>query len=321
MPGSTSDTHKPEYETILALGGLLMNEDLDSLFEMNERLNRAGLDSISVGGVIAYAIECYEQGILTGVDTGGIALKWGDPKAIKALLEKIIAREGIGDLLADGTRLAAKRIGKGSEAYAVHAGGQEPAMHDGRADPGFALHYAVEPTPGRHTVGSQLYYEMYRLWTRSKKVPHPPKLFFPKNHRYQTNRYLAGMAASNSKFKMLIDATGGCLFGSFIGADRAPIFEGLNAVTGWQKSPDDYLELGRRIASLRQAFNEKQGAPLRHKLNPRLIGEIPLTEGANKGRSVDLDGMVPLYWELMGWDVDSGKPSAADLVYVNEELV
>ncbi|HSN95030.1 MAG TPA: aldehyde ferredoxin oxidoreductase C-terminal domain-containing protein, partial [Anaerolineaceae bacterium] len=319
LPGLEGDTHKPEYETILALGGLLMNEDVDSLFEMNERLNRAGIDSISAGGVIAFAIECFEHGILTTTDTGGIELKWGNSEAIMALMQKIIDREGIGDLLADGTKLAAKRIGKGSEAYAIHAGGQEPAMHDGRADPGFALHYAVEATPGRHTVGSQLYYEMYRLWKKSSKVPKPPALFFSKDHRYRTNTYMAGMAAANSQFKMVIDAAGGCIFGSFIGADRAPLFEGLNAVTGWHKTPDEYLELGRQISSLRQAFNEKQGAPARHKLNPRLLGTLPLTEGVNKGRSVNLDAMVPLYWDLMGWDVTTGQPSKADLAFVHQE--
>jgi aldehyde:ferredoxin oxidoreductase len=319
LPGRKGDTHKPEYETILALGGLLMNEDVDSLFEMNERLNRAGLDSISVGGVIAFAIECFEQGILTTADTDGIVLKWGNADGIMALMQKIIAREGIGDLLADGTKLAAKRIGKDSEAFAVNAGGQEPAMHDGRADPGFALHYAVEPTPGRHTVGSQLYYEMYRLWKKSSRVPKPPALFFSKNKRYEVSKYLAGMATANSQFKMVIDASGLCIFGSFIGVDRIPVFEWLNAATDWQKTPDEYLEIGRQISSLRQAFNEKQGAPLRHKLNPRLIGTLPLTEGVNKGRSVDLDGLVPLYWDLMGWDTATGQPAAADLVFVQRE--
>lgn len=319
LPGREADTHKPEYETILSLGGLLLNEDVDSLFEMNERLNRAGLDSISVGGVIAFAIECFEHGILTRADTEGVELKWGNSEAIMALLDKIIKREGIGDILADGTKLAAKRIGKGSEVFAMHAGGQEPAMHDGRADPGFALHYAVEPTPGRHTVGSQLYYEMYRLWKKSHKVPKPPSYLFAKNKRYHTNRYLAGMAAANSQFKMVIDAAGGCIFGALMGADRAPLYEGLNAVTGWEKTADDYLELGRKISSLRQAFNVKQGAPLRHHLNPRLIGELPLTKGVNKGRSVDLDGMVPLYWDLMGWDAVTGQPYAEDLTFVHEE--
>ena len=319
LPGREGDTHKPEYETILALGGLLMNEDVDSLFEMNERLNRAGLDSISAGGVIAFAIECFERGILTMADTDGIVLKWGNSEAIMALLQKIIDREGIGDLLADGTKLAAKRIGKGSDEFAVNAGGQEAAMHDGRADPGFALHYAVEPTPGRHTVGSQLYYEMYRLWKKSNSAPKPPSLFFSKNKRYEVNACLAGMAAANSKFKMVIDATGLCIFGAFIGVDRIPVFEWLNAVTGWQKTPDEYLELGRQISSLRQAFNQKQGAPLRHELSPRLLGTLPLTEGANKGRSVNLDAMVPLYWGLMGWDAATGQPATADLVYVQQE--
>ncbi|MEA4812658.1 MAG: aldehyde ferredoxin oxidoreductase family protein [Anaerolineaceae bacterium] len=315
LPGREGETHKPEYETILALGGLLMNDDVDSLFDMNERLNRAGLDSISAGGVLAFAIECFEHGMLTTQDTDGLVLKWGDSAAIAALLEKIIAREGIGDLLADGTKEAAKRIGKGSEAFAVNASGQEPAMHDGRADPGYALHYAVEPTPGRHTIGSQLYYEMYHLWKKSKNVPRSPALFFPKKDRFKANKYLAGMAAASSQFKMIIDSAGLCIFGSFIGVERIPIFEWLNAATGWQKSADEYLEIGRKIESLRQAFNSRQGAPLRHKLNARLIGAPPLMQGANKGRSVNLDELVPLYWELMGWNPATGQPPSEDLAF------
>jgi aldehyde:ferredoxin oxidoreductase len=117
----------------------------------------------------------------------------------------------------------------------------------------------------------------------------------------------------------VIDASGLCIFGSFIGVDRIPVFEWLNVATGWQKTPDEYLEIGRQISSLRQAFNEKQGAPLRHKLNPRLIGTLPLTAGVNKGRSVDLDGLVPLYWGLMGWDSATGQPAAADLAFVQRE--
>ena len=151
LPGDSATVHKPEYESILALGGLCMNEDLDSIYHLNELLNRAGMDTISAGGAAAFAIECFEKGLITEEDTGGLRLTWGNTEALTALIEKMIRREGIGDLLADGTKVAARKIGKGADRFAVHAGGQEPAMHDGRNDPGFNVHYSLDAAPGRHT--------------------------------------------------------------------------------------------------------------------------------------------------------------------------
>jgi aldehyde:ferredoxin oxidoreductase len=308
-----SETHKPEYETVLALGGLLMNTDLDSLFVMNEKLNRAGMDSISAGGAIAFAIECFENNILTLADTGGLELRWGNTAAILTLLDQMIARQGLGDLLADGSKMAAERIGRDSARFAVHSGGQEPAMHDSRNDPGFGLHYAVEPTPGRHTIGSILYYEMFQLWTRVQDAPRPSPLFYPKSHKYRPSRYNAAMAVANSQFKMVMDAAGLCLFGAFIGVSRIPVFEWLNAASGWQKTPREYMQMGRNIQTLRQAFNVRHGASLLPKLNDRILGRPPLIDGANRGQSVQLEQLAPLYWAGMGWDEKTGQPLAEDL--------
>lgn len=307
------ETHKPEYETILALGGLLMNRDLDSLMVMNEKLNRAGMDSISAGGTVAMAIEAFENGKLTLEDTGGIELRWGNAAAAEALIDLMIERRGLGDILADGAKAAAEKLNKACEEYAIHAGGQEPAMHDGRADPGFALHYAVEPTPGRHTIGSILYYEMFQMWRKSQKVPKPSPIFYPKKWKYRGDKNNAGIAVANSKMKMIMDGAGLCLFGAFIGVHRLPIFEWLNAATGWNKTPDDYLDMGRNIQTLRQAFNQKHGAPLRHEMSNRLIGKPPLREGANKGWSVPIEELVPLYWQGMGWNPDNGRVAEADV--------
>ena len=151
LTGKYTETHKPEYESVLALGGLCMNEDTDSLFYLNELLNRAGMDTISAGATVAWAMECFEQGILAIDDTDGLDLSWGNTSAMIALIHKMINREGIGDILADGSRAAAKKIGRGSEKYTVHAGGQEPAMHDGR--PGLRCTTAWS-LPGRHTQPS-----------------------------------------------------------------------------------------------------------------------------------------------------------------------
>ena len=155
LDGPYAEGHKPEYESAISLGALLPNADLESIFYLNEFLNRAGMDTISAGGVVAFAIECYERGLIGPGDTGGLELAWGDSRSIVRLMEQIVAREGIGDLLADGVRAAAERLGNGSEQCAIHAGGQELPMHDPRLAPSLGVHYSVEPAPGRLRAGPQ----------------------------------------------------------------------------------------------------------------------------------------------------------------------
>jgi aldehyde:ferredoxin oxidoreductase len=311
--GKYPHTHKPEYESVLALGGLCMNEDLDSIFYLNELLNRAGMDTISAGATAAFAVECYEKGILTKEDTGGLELKWGNTEAMVALIRKMVDREGIGDLLADGTKVAAQKIGKGSEAFTVHAGGQEPAMHDGRCDPGFNVHYSLEPTPGRHTLGAHLYYEMFQLWKLVKGIPKPAPLF-TKNSKFRIDGEKAQMAAVCSKFMSLANGAGMCMFGLFIGAKRVPTFGWLNAATGWRLTPEDYMTVGERIQTLKQAFNVKHGIePRNNFISGRALGHPPQKRGANQGRSVDIEKLAPGYWEQFGWDTATGKPKEETL--------
>ncbi len=311
--GKYPHTHKPEYESILALGGLCLNDDLDSIFYLNELLNRAGMDTISAGATAAFAVECYERGILTKEDTGGLELKWGNTEAMVALIQKMVDREGIGDLLADGTKVAAQKIGRGAEAYTVHAGGQEPAMHDGRCDPGFNVHYSLEPTPGRHTLGAHLYYEMFQLWKRVKGIPKPAPLF-TKSRKFRVDEEKAQMAAACSKFMSLANGAGMCMFGLFIGAKRVPTFDWLNAATGWDRTPEDYMTVGERIQTLKQAFNVKHGVePKNNFISSRALGVIPQKEGANKGRSVDIEKLASGYWEQFGWDAATGKPKEETL--------
>ncbi|RJP86893.1 MAG: aldehyde ferredoxin oxidoreductase [Desulfobacteraceae bacterium] len=302
------ETHKPEYESILALSGLCLTDKMDSVFQMNDRLNRAGMDTISAGGTIAFAIECYERGILTREDTGGLELTWGNTDAMQALLEKMIDRDGIGDILADGVKKASERIGNNSDQYAIHAGGQELPMHDSRFDPGFAVHYAVEATPGRHTIGSQMYYEMFRLWKKDKSLPRP-WLMYLKRSKYQVTEKKAIEAAACSKFMNVLNGAGGCAFGAQIGVDRVPVFEWINAATGWNKTPEEYMAIGKRLQTLKQAFNVKHGIdPKSTKPSSRALGQPAMTEGANKHRTVNIDRMMADYWRQFNWNKDTGRP-------------
>ncbi|MDI6797862.1 MAG: aldehyde ferredoxin oxidoreductase family protein [Desulfatibacillaceae bacterium] len=317
--GPFSHTHKPEYETVLALGGLLLNEDADSIFYLNELLNRAGMDTISAGGTVAFAIECYEKGIITAKDTGGLALTWGNSEAIIELVEKMIRREGIGDILADGAKSAAQLLKGGSENFAVTGGGHELPMHDSRNDPGFGVHYKAEPSPGKHTIGSYLYYEMFQLWKVLKGLP-KPWLFYPKGVKYKTGRDKAVMSKTCSTYMNVVNGSGGCMFGAFLGAKRIPFFDWINAATGWNKTPEQYMEIGERIQTIRQAFNLRQGIkPKEVELHDRAVGRPPLCRGANKGRSVDIETLVANYWEEFGWDRATGSPTPATLAKLGIE--
>lgn len=305
------ESHKPEYESVLALGGLSMNEDLESIYRINDRLNRAGMDTISAGSTAAFAIECAQSGLLPR-EIDGVELTWGSAAAVERLVDKMITREGIGDLLADGTRKAAEQIGHNAADFAVHAGGQELAMHDPRNDPGFALHAAVEASPGRHTHGSHLYYEMFQLWTRVPGLPKPKRLFM-KGSKYLPTAAQAAAAVACSRFTQVMNGAGLCLFGAFTGVHRLPIFEWINAAAGWSLRPREIMQIGARIQAVKQLFNARQGVPLRQTVNKRALGLPPQKDGANRGRSLALDQMVKDYWSASGWNPDTGLPTPAAL--------
>ena len=309
--GGTS--HKPEYETTAAFGSLLLSNDIEMLFEVNELLNRAGMDSISAGSAVAFTIECLEQGVLTKEDIGGLDLTWGNSAAIFALIEKMIAREGIGDLLADGVKVAAAKIGKNAGRFAMHAGGQELPMHDSRFDPGFAVSYALEPTPGRHTNHGYQWIDLFALHKVFPGLPKTKHLSLVKSKYDPTDKWILQVAAS--KYMQLVNAAGGCLFGAQLGGNL-PIVGYLNAAGGWDHEPDHYLRVGERIQALRQAFNFKHGIqPVKDFALPaRATGAEPLVSGPMKGVTLDMDRLRADFLRGMGWDPQTAKPTKSALV-------
>jgi len=295
--------HKPEYETIAAFGGLLMHNDLDAIIELNEMCNRAGIDTISTGGTVAFAIECFENGIIDKNTTDGLELGWGKTDEIIKLTEMLINREGFGDVLADGVKKAAEKIGQGSERFAVHAGGQELPMHDSRLDHGYAIAYQCEPTPGRHTIAS---YQDTDLRSGEKQFPEIDRMVksTKKKEIKLINRHTA-----TSYYAQIISACGMCLFGP--DTIVIPMVEYLNAVTGWDLSPDEYIKTGKRILCLRKAFNVREGVkPQDSKLHPRALGDPPQTKGPIKGFSVDMGTLEKEFYQIVGWDPETGGPTS-----------
>ena len=271
--------HRLEYETIGAFGANCCNTNAESIAMASHLCNSYGMDTISAGSIVAFAMECYEHGIITKADTDGIELTWGNPQALVAIMEKIVKREGIGDVLADGVKIAAERIGKGAEEFAVHIGGQELGMHDPKG--GFfagrmtTAMYHMDATPGRHTTG-----------------------FGPSQFMQYAN-----------------SAAGLCMHGGLAGNPDKYLVGFLKAVTGWDRSLEELLKAGERIANMRHVFTLREGDnPLERFVHPRIIGRPPQKGGPLAGVSTDMEAQA--YWNLgaLDWDRVTTKPSKRKLL-------
>ncbi len=302
-----SEMHKPEYETVAAFGNMCLNDDLTSIFKLNDMCNRSGLDTISTGSTIAFAMECYENSIINKVDTDGIELTWGNSEAIIALTEKMIRREGFGDVLADGVKAASRRIGRGAESYGIHIGGQEPGLHNALFSPGRGTGFVVNPTPGRHTAAAPL----TRIDINATLAPYS-ELQFSGFERYEYKNKGKASAAASSYWQVGTSA-GVCLF-PVVFSGIFPLLDFLSAVTGWDISMKKALQTGARIQTLQQLFNIREGVePSGVNMPARMAGVPPKSIGPLKGITLDIDTLVSEYREAMGWDSDTGHPTEARL--------
>jgi aldehyde:ferredoxin oxidoreductase len=284
------EAHKPEYETIASFGPLCGNGDPMVIFKLNDMCNRSGLDTISAGSVIAFAMECFEKGIVTSKDTDGIDLKWGDRDAMVALLQKIIRREGIGDLLADGVKAAAARIGKGAAGCAIHVGGQEPGMHSALFLPGRGTGYVCDPTPGRHTAGP-----MARIDAGMAGIAPYEEMQFHGFERYDY-KSKGPASAKTSCYWQIGTCAGLCLF-PVIFFGNYPLLEFFNAVTGRDMNLQEALKTGARIQTLRQYFNIREGInPRDIRLPSRMQGIPPHQKGPLAGITIDIETLRQEYF-------------------------
>jgi aldehyde:ferredoxin oxidoreductase len=290
--------HKPEYETLGMFGANCLNSNLESIIKVNDICNRSGIDTISGGATIAFAIDCYEHGLITTADTDGIELTWGNHRSIVAMTEKMVKREGFGDVLADGVKAAAKRIGKGADQYAMHVHGQEAPAHD----PKFGFHwgtsYRLDATPGRHTQGPGM---------------PPPGLPMPKfDPRSFTGRGEAHKIGSD--FSHVVSSSGTCLFLYWSLPSIDAFVEFMQAVSGWDLTIEELLKAGERISNMRHAFNIREGLnPLEYKIPGRIMGNPPPKEGPLAGVTVDEETLDREYLAAMEWDAKTTKPSKQKL--------
>ena len=310
--GEFAHTHKPEYETLNAFGALLANNNLESVLYINELLNRAGMDSISAGHSVAYAIECFENGLINTFQTGGLELKWGRHENIIKLVKMMIAREGIGDKLADGVKKAVENFGWDTGKYAMHIGGQEPGLHDPRQDLQLAVHLVTEAAPGKHTIGSSATYGNMAIWDICSWAP-VAKPAGKKEARIP-NEKLGVVSTAAACYTMLVDGAGGCYYGQIMGTNNWKIVDYLNAASGLAMTGDEYMEIGRRIQILRTMFNIKHGiTPTDRRLPPRMEGDPPLKNGPLKNAAINTQAQVKYHWQAMGCDPSSGEPLEATI--------
>jgi aldehyde:ferredoxin oxidoreductase len=292
---------KIEYETLSMMGPNCMIDDLGALCKANDICNLLGIDTIGTGAAIGFAMECYERGVITKKDTDGIELTWGNGDALVAMTEKIGRREGFGAILADGAKRAAERIGKGSEAWAIHVGGQDMPAHDPRTSTGYAWGYQIDATPARHTAS-----QSKDGWDKGAATS--PKgldrLIKKVDDAYDVEAN-APEWAKNTGIDKAWTSAGLCIFAHY--PETLPLAEAISAVTGWDFTLEEAIKTGQRIQTLRQAFNIREGVDTGSwKLPERL--SVAQNAGPNEGKELDVKAMKEMGYQAIGWDPKTGKP-------------
>jgi aldehyde:ferredoxin oxidoreductase len=245
-------------------------------------------------------MECFEEGLLTRADTDGINLTWGNAKGVLAVLDKMIRREGIGDLLADGAGWAARQMGGEAEQYAMVVGCEGLPMCDPRGTPGWATTYTTDATPARHMQGGSALPEFGMGPEQYIGVPeHGPVA----KHDYGSKGLIA---AETVKAMHAVNCSGICAFAPISFYDLIAL---LNGITGHGYDYGEMLALGERVAILRQAFNLREGFGPAFCLPERVRGNPPLDDGPTAGVTIDLDLQNTQFYKAMAWDSGTGIPA------------
>jgi aldehyde:ferredoxin oxidoreductase len=290
---------RPEYETIAGFGPMCLNNDMVSIIIASDICDRYGIDTISVSTTIAFAIECYQRGIITKQDTDGIELTWNNPSVVITMLKKIVKREGFGTILADGVKRAAEKIGHGAWEYAIHVGGQELGFHDPRQLPARGTGYICDPTPGRHTT----FFAGTILERAGSPGPYPE--LWGSQVEFRDYKHKSAIYGAAVKYEQVVASAGVCKFAMFQGT--FPVVDFITAVTGWDFSPAETLVTGERIQTLRQLFNIREGINPKEFCLPQRVSQ-PATTGPFRGIPVDFNLLRKQYYEAMGWDPETGYP-------------
>jgi aldehyde:ferredoxin oxidoreductase len=308
----------PEYETLSTFGSYCEIGDMSAISLANQICDQYGLDTIACGATIAFAMDCFEQGYLTLKDTDGIDLRFGNADAMLAILEKIARREGLGDLLANGSAYAAGKIGQGAQDLVVAVKNHELPAHMPQVKRSLALIYAVNPFGADHQ--SHEHDPAYTPDTASYNLERMAEIGLtnPMSDRV-LNREKVKMALTTEWDYCFIDSAQLC---QFVYGPAWQVYgpqdqvELMHATTGWDWTVEDILKIGERRLNMLRAFNAREGVGREADTLPKRIYDEPLKGGASDGVSVtrqEVEEALDMYYEMCGWDVATGKPTRAKL--------
>jgi len=319
----------PEYETTSTFGNYCAVDDLPAICKANELCNQYGMDTISCGATISWAFEAFNEGKLTLNDTDGLDLTWGNAESMVSLTEKIATRDGFGDLLAEGSERAAKKIGRGTEAYLITFKGQEAPAHMPRVKRSLAIIYATNPYGADHqshehdpAIEDDFEYYADRMAVLGFSEAQEPRSLSDEKIRF---------AAASQRMYSAMDSLNLCqfVFGpawQLYGPDD--MVELVRTVTGWEDVTfDDLQKVGERRVNMMRAFNARDGFDRKNDVLPEKLFK-PLAGGVSDGWKLDRDEVnaaLDKYFEFCGWDVTTGNPTRAkldelDLSWVADQL-
>ncbi|AEF94782.1 Aldehyde ferredoxin oxidoreductase [Desulfotomaculum nigrificans CO-1-SRB] len=312
---STPPMEGPEYETVDMLGPNCGIDDLEAIIKGNYLCNIYGLDSVSTGMSISFAMECYEKGLITDKETEGLPLLWGNAEVMLQLIEKIANNEGIGAFLAQGVKRMAEQLGPNAEEAAIHVKGLELPAHEPRSESKvLSIQYATSPRGACHmhpNWASTWDFGQLDCGMKEFGMPWPPKEIQDESPVKGTVYKYVALQGEISEI------LGACIFHSW-GTEGSCITpqlyaEIVSALTGWEVTTEELLKAAERSWNLKRVFNAREGFTRKDdKLPKRFNQAIP--DGPAAGAKVDnLDTMLDAYYEAMGWDKNTGLPTAEKL--------
>jgi aldehyde:ferredoxin oxidoreductase len=283
--GQTIVSERLEHESHWSLGPLCEIGDLKATLKANDTCDRLGMDTISAGVTIAFAMEARQNGLLGDLD--GLELTWGNPALLELLLQRIARREGIGELLADGVRLAAGRLGQGSQHYAMHIKGLELPAFEPRAFTGMGLNFATAARGADHNRAFTIAAEFYGILGDLDRFEHRGK---------------AQMVKDLQDYSAVIDSIIACMFTIDFSTDVELFCEAIHLITGMSLDRSEYYRIGERINNLERLFNLRQGMGYQDdSLPPRIRLEAALSAG-ERATALDISDMLREYYALRDWN-------------------
>jgi aldehyde:ferredoxin oxidoreductase len=298
----------PEYEALGSFTSRVGNRSLELALKANDLCNRLGIDALTVGECISWAMELYERGMLSREEADGLDLSWGNGDAILTLIGKIARREGFGDLLADGTRVAAERLGRGG-GLVMQVKGLDLIMADPRGLKGFGLGYAVSSRGGDH-LRSEPFLEL------SDDPSIGEEMFgVPEATMRLADRGKGVLVSYFEDWNAVIDALEPCknimqnmMILTFERASKV-----IEAVTGLTLTPTEVRRVGERIINIERAFNVREGIRRSDDTLPKRFREEPLAKGASRGTVFNQEPMLDEYYAERGWEIKTGIPTRETL--------